>query len=215
MQRECRGFWFFDCRSQPPRQGGQLPAIVVGLLIIGLLMASFLISAGVTSPTAEETKALADFQSRIRFHLVLDMAIAAAELNPASGQISLQDSPAGGRSPSYFYRVSETPDMSGSDIRIIRGIFDEMGRPAIHVEFNALGTSKFATLTRNHIGESLAIVIDDKVLSAPRIQSEIPGGLAQIHSHDLDKKFPEIAHLWRAKKSPLDILWRLLGRERK
>ncbi|NLE28158.1 MAG: protein translocase subunit SecD [Phycisphaerae bacterium] len=50
---------------------------------------------------------------------------------------------------------------------------DDKGMPAVGFEFNDAGSRMFLELTRNNIGNPLAIVLDDKVYSAPNIQSAI------------------------------------------
>jgi RNA polymerase sigma factor (sigma-70 family) len=58
-----------------------------------------------------------------------------------------------------------------------------IGRPEqIVVDFNLTPAAKqqFAKITRDHVGERLAIMVDGKLISAPRIASEIPNGQGQI-----------------------------------
>lgn len=50
----------------------------------------------------------------------------------------------------------------------------------VGVRFNTEGKKLFADITKNNVGEALAIVLDGEVLSAPVIQEEIPNGEAQI-----------------------------------
>jgi len=54
------------------------------------------------------------------------------------------------------------------------------GAPVIGLEFDDQGKELFATLTREHKGEVLAIILDNILLSAPVIQDEIRDGNAQI-----------------------------------
>jgi preprotein translocase subunit SecD len=54
------------------------------------------------------------------------------------------------------------------------------GEVAITIVFTPAGTEKFAQVTRDNIGERLAIVIDGKLLSAPNIMEAITGGVAKI-----------------------------------
>ncbi|MDO8565289.1 MAG: protein translocase subunit SecD [bacterium] len=54
------------------------------------------------------------------------------------------------------------------------------GAPVIGLEFDTEGKELFATLTRLHKGEVLAIILDNSLLSAPVIQDEIRDGNAQI-----------------------------------
>ncbi len=50
----------------------------------------------------------------------------------------------------------------------------------VAIDFNDEGAQIFADITRNHIGENLAIFLDGEVISAPRINEEISGGKATI-----------------------------------
>ena len=60
--------------------------------------------------------------------------------------------------------------------------FDQssFGEPYVNIEFNSEGAKKFADITTNNVGGRLAIVLDDKVLSAPRINEPIPSGKGVI-----------------------------------
>ena len=59
--------------------------------------------------------------------------------------------------------------------------FDQTtGVPQIGIEFTKEGGDLFATITKEHVGEDLAIILDNSILSAPRISEEISGGQAQI-----------------------------------
>ena len=57
-----------------------------------------------------------------------------------------------------------------------------IGQPVITVDFELSPTAatQFAKLTRENIGRRLAIIVDGKVISAPVIRSEIPGGRGKI-----------------------------------
>jgi protein-export membrane protein SecD len=54
------------------------------------------------------------------------------------------------------------------------------GERAVDFELNNKGAVAFARVTRENIGKPFAIVLDNKVMSAPVIRSEIPGGRGQI-----------------------------------
>lgn len=54
------------------------------------------------------------------------------------------------------------------------------GQPYISLKLNAQGARQFAKITKENIGERLAIILDDTVLSAPNIKDAILGGNAQI-----------------------------------
>ncbi|MEK6715115.1 MAG: protein translocase subunit SecD [Candidatus Omnitrophota bacterium] len=60
--------------------------------------------------------------------------------------------------------------------------FDQsgFGEPQVGIEFNAEGAKKFSEITQSNVGKRLAIVLDEKILSAPRINEHIPSGKAVI-----------------------------------
>jgi len=52
---------------------------------------------------------------------------------------------------------------------------DDVGKPAVSFGMDAAGADKFGTLTKNNIGRGMAIVLDDRVYSAPNINGQIRG----------------------------------------
>ena len=58
--------------------------------------------------------------------------------------------------------------------------FDRNGLPLIAFELDGEGGKIFAEHTANNIGRYLAIVLDEVIISCPRIQSTIPDGRGQI-----------------------------------
>jgi hypothetical protein len=67
-------------------------------------------------------------------------------------------------------------DVAGADVQ-----WDERtGRPEVRLDFTGAGGDRFEALTARAIGRKLAIVVDHRVISAPLIQSRIPGGTAII-----------------------------------
>jgi preprotein translocase subunit SecD len=71
------------------------------------------------------------------------------------------------------YLLSREADVSGSDLKDAQIGNDEYGGPAVDFQFNARGARVFGSLTEQSIGKQLAIVLDNKVRSAPVIQSRI------------------------------------------
>ena len=62
--------------------------------------------------------------------------------------------------------------------------FDHLGQPIVAIVFDDAGREAFARATGENVNRFLAIVIDDRVVSAPRIMSAIAGGEALISSGD-------------------------------
>jgi len=57
---------------------------------------------------------------------------------------------------------------------------DSSGHPRIGITFSDEGRKRFAEVTRERIGQRLAIIIDGQLYNAPMIRTEIPGGKAEI-----------------------------------
>jgi preprotein translocase subunit SecD len=71
------------------------------------------------------------------------------------------------------FLVSERAAVTGDYLTDARVQFDRMGRPVVGFTFNSEGGRIFGELTRDNIGERLAIILDERVYSAPTIQSQI------------------------------------------
>lgn len=82
---------------------------------------------------------------------------------------------------------------------------DAMGRPYIGFEMNAEGGKQFGIITGENIQRRLAIVLDDRVYSAPVIQSRIPGGKGQITGSFTDQEAADLALVLRAGALPAPL----------
>lgn len=78
----------------------------------------------------------------------------------------------------YFVQIRK--EMDGKNIVKAGPYLDQFGRREIQLQFNAEGARQFADVTRENVGRLLAIVLDGKLYSAPRIKQEISGGHAVI-----------------------------------
>jgi preprotein translocase subunit SecD len=79
------------------------------------------------------------------------------------------------------------------------------GTPAISIKFNSLGARKFAEISGNNIGRRFAIVLDDKVISAPVFRSLIPNGDGQISGNFTLKEADDLSLLLRAGALPAPL----------
>jgi preprotein translocase subunit SecD len=70
--------------------------------------------------------------------------------------------------------------VSGEQLTDAQQSFDQDGRPDINIKFNTTGARRFGRVTQENVGKPFAIILDDKVLSAPNINEPILGGTAQI-----------------------------------
>lgn len=82
---------------------------------------------------------------------------------------------------------------------------DEMGRAQVNMSKNAIGAKKWADLTRENEGNQIAIVLDNKVFSAPVSRGEITGGRSQIDGMaDIDEA-NDLANILKSGKIDAQI----------
>ncbi len=89
-----------------------------------------------------------------------------------------------GSKAKLFYILKHHAEMGGEDIRDanprrMQGSVDA-GQVGVSLTLGGIGPKKFAQITGNNIGNRLAIVLDNQVISAPVIRGKIPNGVAQI-----------------------------------
>ncbi|MBI2059278.1 MAG: protein translocase subunit SecD [Nitrospirae bacterium] len=97
-----------------------------------------------------------------------------------------------GRVTRFPVLVRKVAALTGEDLDDARVNFDQFSVPYVSLTFNKKGGKLFADFTGEHVGDQLAIVLDETVYSAPRINEKIEGGHAQItgsfstdEAHDL------------------------------
>src|SRR5215468_586877 len=77
--------------------------------------------------------------------------------------------------------LRETPVVRGDELVDAQPAFDSRtNEPVISFRFNNSGARKFGNFTKDHVNLPFAIVLDDKVISAPVIREPILGGSGQI-----------------------------------
>lgn len=74
-----------------------------------------------------------------------------------------------------YYPVNKSVPVSGRDLKNARVQKGRVGEPVIGFTLTPEGAPKFGTLTGNNVGRRLAIVLDNRVVSAPTINSQITG----------------------------------------
>jgi preprotein translocase subunit SecD len=70
--------------------------------------------------------------------------------------------------------------VTGDQLVDARQSYDQNGAPAISFKFNTAGAKRFGRATQENVGKPFAIILDDKVLSAPNIETPILGGQGEI-----------------------------------
>lgn len=80
-----------------------------------------------------------------------------------------------------FYYLKKVPVVEGGDLVNANPGFDQRTQePIITFRFNQIGARKFGRFTAENVNRPFAIVLDNKVLSAPNINEPILGGSGQI-----------------------------------
>lgn len=107
--------------------------------------------------------------------------------------------------PGTFYKVDTTPVVSGEDLTDAQPAFDQNNAPAVNFRFNSGAAQVFGDYTAANIGQPFAIVLDEEVISAPTIQSYIPGGSGIITGQFTLEESTELAVLLRAGALPAEL----------
>ena len=81
----------------------------------------------------------------------------------------------------------------------------EQGQPVVSFRLNAIGAKRFCDVTRENVGRPFAIVLDDEVISAPRINGAICGGSAIITGSFSLEEVADMSLLLRAGALPAPL----------
>jgi len=92
----------------------------------------------------------------------------------------------------------------GGDVVVnARQDFDQTRSAAdVNMNMNGEGTRIWARMTRENVGKCIAIVLDNYVYSAPRVNSEIPSGNSQITGEFTVEEAKDLANVLESGKLP-------------
>ncbi|MGA3137548.1 MAG: protein translocase subunit SecD [Xanthobacteraceae bacterium] len=104
------------------------------------------------------------------------------------------------------YVIEKRPLVSGGDLIDAQPGFDQRSsEPVVNFRFNSAGARKFAEATQQNVGRPFAIVLDNKVISAPVIREPILGGSGQISGNFTVQSANDLAILLRAGALPAPL----------
>ena len=104
------------------------------------------------------------------------------------------------------YPIQDRVELSGDRLSDARVSFDpNTQEPVVNFRFDNAGAVRFADITRANVGKPFAIVLDDKVLSAPVIREPITGGSGQISGNFSVQSANTLAALLRAGALPAKL----------
>lgn len=111
--------------------------------------------------------------------------------------------------------------LSGEVVTEAKADFEQNSASAsVSMEMNSDGARKWASLTKNNINKSVAIVLDGYVYSYPKVNNEITGGRSQITGNFTPDEAKDLANVLKSGKMPApakivqeDIVGPSLGQE--
>jgi preprotein translocase subunit SecD len=155
---------------------------------------------GVENP--DELKKLIGQTARLEFKLV--------DLSANPQDVQQGRAPAGSQvlpmaDGSGFMAVKRRVMVSGDQLTDAKQSFDEDGRPDIEIKFNTAGARRFGRATQENVGKPFAIILDDKILSAPTIETAILGGNASINGGFTVQSAHDLAVSLKSGQLPLKL----------
>lgn len=152
----------------------------------------------------QELKRLLGQTAKMTFRLVdqsVSVEQAAAGRAPPDAEV-LEGQQAGTR-----YLVERRVMVAGDDLVDSQPSFDQRtNEPIVTFRFNVNGARRFAAVTQENVGRPFAIVLDNKVISAPVIREPILGGSGQISGQFTAQSANELAILLRAGALPAPLI---------
>ena len=135
----------------------------------------------------------------------------AQELTPADVEFLFSSKPAGAEGNEFYflYLVRKKPEMTGHMIQdafvSIGQVVEYMGQPIVNFSTTDEGVRLFSRITGSHVGERMAIVLDESVYSAPVIQNKISEGRGIITGSGTQEEAKDLAIVLRAGALPAEV----------
>lgn len=106
-----------------------------------------------------------------------------------------------------FYRpiILKKTVLTGADLKIAYPQVDEYGNPSVGFELNPDGARVFAALTTRHIEKPIAILLDNKIISAPNVKTPITEGRGIITGDFTAEEVKDLVVKLKAGALPVPI----------
>jgi len=153
---------------------------------------------GVDDP--ERVKELIGRTAKLSFHLTDESVLPGSDAIPAGSEVLEGDQVAPNGQP-VRYVVRKRVLLSGDNLVDAQPTFQQ-GAPVVSFRLDSIGAARFADVTRSNVGRPFAIVLDDKVISAPVIREPILGGSGVISGSFTVQQAQDLALLLRAGALP-------------
>ena len=141
------------------------------------------------------TKLPSDF-SAVWEQKPVEMPVIDAQGNPVMKD---KDTP---RTKPYWQLVALKGDaaLEGDVVTNANAEHDAMRGNVVNMRMNDRGAREWATLTRNNIGRSIAIVLDNAVYSYPNVNNEITGGSSEITGNFTPEEANDLSNVLKSGK---------------
>ncbi|WP_311028753.1 protein translocase subunit SecDF [Mesorhizobium koreense] len=108
--------------------------------------------------------------------------------------------------PPVPYLIENRVIVSGEDLVDAQSGFDQRtGEPIVSFRFDNKGATRFGIASQQNVGKLFAIILDNKVISAPVIREPILGGTGQISGNFTVQSANDLAVLLRAGALPANL----------
>jgi preprotein translocase subunit SecD len=140
----------------------------------------------------QELKALLGTTAKLEFRMVAEPGANPAEIE------EMENAEGGGRLAVERRVLVQGEDLIGAE----PGFDSRTGEPVVNFRFNVRGAQAFGRATTDNVGKLFAIILDNKIISAPRINTPITGGQGQISGRFTVQEANRLATLLRAGALP-------------
>lgn len=143
--------------------------------------------------------------AKLTFQLVCESQPNAATDNPPPDCISypMKENP----QQNMWVQTSSAATVEGGDLQDAQAAFDSRtNEPIVNFRFNQKGALRFGKLTAENVGKPFAIVLDQQVISAPRINEPILGGSGQISGNFTTEEANTLAIVLRSGALPARLI---------
>jgi preprotein translocase subunit SecD len=118
-----------------------------------------------------------------------------------------QEAGVGGGTPTtVYYVVRRVAAVTGRDLRNSRPTLDENSRPAVSFSLNNDGALRFGNFTQANVNRNLAIVLDNRVFSAPRIEERI-NDEGRIYGNFTQQEASDLSLVLRSGALPANLTY--------
>ncbi len=144
---------------------------------------------------SSQLKNLIGKTAKLGFHLL------GAEGRKKASEITLEYAD----NPMRKINIKRRVIISGEMLDDAQPSYNQNGQPVVSFKLNGIGARKFCSVTRKNVGKPFAIILDNKVISAPVINEAICGGQGQISGGFDVAEAANLALLLRAGALPADM----------